>query len=219
VIREISSVATELSGALAFLDPVANRFTRLIALETVQADWIAVYTNWDTGWFQLGQSVSKELRTDVCVFRAIPDTLRRDSKGQLIGRPGAATFALFSKGNTVRSLTCLNDNGRWRFTQEGKPLAFERRAQYRAKNLRDRFTIAMLLEYMAALRLRPFEDDFFAVGTQRPARGMEVLPADPDSVRGIRFTPMRILRRQWALTNKLLDENFRTFSSRDVAEL
>ena len=51
---------------------------------------------------------------------------------------------------------------RWDFVNEGEPLPFEDTTTYTARRVPDRFTQPMLIDYTAALGLRPFDDDFYA---------------------------------------------------------
>ena len=51
---------------------------------------------------------------------------------------------------------------RWDFVNEGDPLPFEDTTTYTAHRVPDRFTQPMLIDYAAALGLRPFDDDFYA---------------------------------------------------------
>jgi hypothetical protein len=66
-----------------------------------------------------------------------------------------------------RSLCAMNDGGRWAFHSVGEPYPFEH--AYDQPRKRDRFTQAILLEYLAHFGVRPFDDDFFVVGGERPA--------------------------------------------------
>ena len=50
----------------------------------------------------------------------------------------------------------------WNFVDHGEPLPFEDAHHYTAKKVQDRFTQEMLIQYCAALGLRPFDADFYA---------------------------------------------------------
>ncbi len=56
--------------------------------------------------------------------------------------------------NDLRNVQVTSDHGgrKWTFHESGKPLDFERTDAYKAKRVRDRFTVAMLEEVHACLR-------------------------------------------------------------------
>lgn len=64
---------------------------------------------------------------------------------------------------------------RWAFDDVGQPLPFEDVARYRRRRTVDRFSAETLVEYCAALALRPFDEDFYA--TDR--RALVVEPTNP----------------------------------------
>jgi hypothetical protein len=68
-----------------------------------------------------------------------------------------------------RALAAANDGGRWSFTNSGPPFPFEEPTRYGARRVRDRFTAAMLAEYLeAGYDLRPFDDADYVVSPERP---------------------------------------------------
>lgn len=68
-----------------------------------------------------------------------------------------------------RAICAMNDGGRWIFEQSGAPYPFEQQAAYASKRKRDRFSRALLEEYVSHFGIRPFADDFFLVGETAPA--------------------------------------------------
>ncbi len=97
---------------------------------------------------------------------AVPNTIRRhEDKWQ--GRYGATVLEVYGPesiinfSNCVRAISALNDGGRWSFDTVGIPLPFEDLERYKARRVRDRFTPELLRDYLAALGLRPFEEDFY----------------------------------------------------------
>ena len=75
--------------------------------------------------------------------------------------------------NYVRSIAALNDGGRWTFEESGTPFPFEETGLYRARRIKDRFTLDMLKHHLAALGLRPFEEDFY-LPDDHPAQLIEL---------------------------------------------
>ncbi len=71
-------------------------------------------------------------------------------------------FAAFSTnvGGSLRSLL-LHEEGRWSFEQEGGPLPFEQLERYTARRVRDRLRPELIVEYLAALGIRVFDEDFY----------------------------------------------------------
>jgi hypothetical protein len=68
-----------------------------------------------------------------------------------------------------RALGVSNDGGRWTFINSGALYPFEDPARYSAGRVRDRFTGAMLAEYLAAgFGLRPFEDTDYFISPEQP---------------------------------------------------
>jgi hypothetical protein len=92
---------------------------------------------------------------------AVPHTLHGDT-----GRYGIVALEVYGPRNIgarnfLRTLYAANDGGRWAFGQSGEPFPFEKREQYQARRVRDRFTFDMLEEYLHHLGLSPFEEDFY----------------------------------------------------------
>jgi hypothetical protein len=81
------------------------------------------------------------------------------------GRParlGAVQFELFGPLQTefinyVRTVSAINDGGRWRFDANGTVQWFEDVSRYKARVVRSRFDAAMLRDYCRALGVDPFD--------------------------------------------------------------
>jgi hypothetical protein len=82
-------------------------------------------------------------------FRALPPSPRA---GEIVAVAGRLS----------RSIVAMNDGGRWYFHLKGTPLPFEQPEHYRARRVKDRFTIPMLRDYLAAMDIRAFDADFYA---------------------------------------------------------
>jgi hypothetical protein len=68
--------------------------------------------------------------------------------------------------NIVRSISAVQDSGRWEWKQSGSVQPFEEVDCYEQRRVRDRFTPQMLERYAAALEIRPFDDSFYAAAGQ-----------------------------------------------------
>jgi hypothetical protein len=95
---------------------------------------------------------------------SIPDTA--GTKDERPGRYGAVQFELYGPDmteflNYIRTVSAVNDGGRWRFDASGEVQVFENLDAYRRRRKRDRFTSDMLAEYLASLGLRAFDEEFY----------------------------------------------------------
>lgn len=96
---------------------------------------------------------------------AIPHTLRHTPAGGR-GRYGSAQLGLYGPGgappdNAIRVIYAVNDGGPWEFGQFGEPLPFEETERYRARRIKDRFTLEMLRDYLQELGIRAFQEDYY----------------------------------------------------------
>ncbi len=103
---------------------------------------------------------------------AIPRTIRGENKE--FGRWGSMGLTLFTPDATElfrvkRSVGLVNEDDRWKFHSVGEPLPFERLDVYAAKRVKARFTEELFHEYLAALKLFPFDEDFYMPADKGPA--------------------------------------------------
>lgn len=64
--------------------------------------------------------------------------------------------------NYERTISVVNDGGRWRFDQSGNPLPFEDVEAYGKRRIKDRFTHSMLAQYLAAVvGVPPFDPSVY----------------------------------------------------------
>jgi hypothetical protein len=161
---------------------IATRLDKAVAfLETARKGWSAVYLN-DTmsgGMRGLGTYLTDSLETESVYFLCQANTLQSKAR-KVIGKFGAVKLVLYSRGDKRRVIEVINDGGRWTFGSDGEPLPFEDTRRYKLHNTPERFTPAMLIAYLARLKLRPFDDAFFKVDKQHPAAGLELVVRDPE---------------------------------------
>lgn len=60
-------------------------------------------------------------------------------------------------GSSIRSISAVNDGGKWGFDQSGTPFEFEITSKYESKKIRDRFSQDMLFSYLDNLSCNAFE--------------------------------------------------------------
>jgi hypothetical protein len=91
---------------------------------------------------------------------------------------GARQFELYGSSRTeflnyVRTISVTQDGARWRFDAAGEVQPFEDESAYKQRRIADRLTAEMLVQYAAALGLRPFDESFYgpeAVLVTNPAQ-------------------------------------------------
>lgn len=63
----------------------------------------------------------------------------------------ATILEYYANGTELRHVFVVNDGGKWKFGESGEPFSFENTEVYKGKSIKDRFTNAMLLEYLEKL--------------------------------------------------------------------
>jgi hypothetical protein len=191
-IQDPAPVASTLLSAISYIgEGVDGQFpTRLVLIET-RSSHTAIWNNaWRSrGWFEMAFPLTNRLRVDDVFYLSEQKTIVK-SEGALRGQWGAIQLIRIAAGSIVRSISLVNDGGRWVFTTQGDPAPFEDTPQYGARVKTERFTHAMLSRYLAAMNMFPFDDDYFIVGERHPAVGIEI--AVPDSIREAQFPPITL---------------------------
>lgn len=142
---------------------------RILVVGTAARGWSAVLANRIRGLTLVGK-VRNAVRMGG--MRGFYTVFRRTS-----GRPRMS--GTWSRQERVTSLWCgqtltrkggygkryvaaqRESGSRWVFQQFGEPLDFEDTDAYLSRRIRDRLTPTMLVDYCAALGLRPFDDAFY----------------------------------------------------------
>jgi hypothetical protein len=170
------SVGFALKSALEYLSTaVDGKFpTRFLLLQTRGPHTLVFNNAWRShGWLELAYPLTKKLQTDDTYFLLQPNTIRT-TDGQTRGQYGALQLIRIASGRLLRSLSLVNDGGRWVFTASGDAAVFEKPEVHQAAKVRDRFTEALLQEYLNAMGLFPFQDDFYLVNREHPAIGISM---------------------------------------------
>ena len=165
-----TATATALAGTLErvlpSLEPLTNAGPRELLVATANPEWTAVFDCGVNGGDQIS-SVGYLSRTVHCqglVVCAVGYTpyLGPDRPGRYYG----LQFQMFGPRQThflnyVRGVSLVQDGDRWHFDVSGEVQDFERVDAYSARAVRERFTEQMMIDYCAALGLRPFDEDFY----------------------------------------------------------
>jgi hypothetical protein len=159
----VRPVSGPLEQAFSALLPLTDAERRRHLFMPTRSAWTAYV---DNGWRGTDAMSAMSYMAETLGCRglrvvAVPNTYRNGD-----GRYGAVMLSMYGPHQTawlnyVRVVSASNDGGRWVFDQFGEPFPFEKREQYQARRVRDRFTFDMLKEYLRHLGLSPFEEDFY----------------------------------------------------------
>lgn len=165
-----SSRVERLAGGLVDnvlrLEPLTGGVVpRELVVATANPEWTAVVDCAVLGGDQISRTgyLARRLQIQGVGVVSIPD------RPAAVGRPpryGARQFQIFAPIETeflnhVREVSLVRDGTRWRFDAVGTVQDFEDVSAYQRRRVSERFTGQMLVDYSAALGLRPFDDDFF----------------------------------------------------------
>lgn len=163
-------VVGDLPARITNLLPLTSVERRRFLFTPTESKWTAYL---DSGWQGADISAVSYLsrRMGCRAVRAVsvPHTIRKTPTGER-GRYGGTILELYSAEtsgssplNIQRSISAVNDGGRWRFDANGEPLDFERPESYKARQIRDRFTPEMLDEYLRHFGIQFFFPGFYNV--------------------------------------------------------
>jgi hypothetical protein len=161
---EISRVEAGVPNCLSALEPLTGGVRpRELLIPTTDAGWTALFDCGVAGGDQVTTLgfLAERLGAQAVVVTSVPDSP---------GRYGARQLELFAPIptdflNYVRTISVVREDSGWRFDADGTVQDFEDVGAYRRRRVVDRFTDDMLVEYAAALGLRPYDPAFYG----RPA--------------------------------------------------
>ena len=147
-----------LPALLDSLLPLTGPLLRRLWVQTT-GSWTAYFDNYVGGSDTFGpiSYLSEKLECRGLAINCRVGTSRR----------GAATgFTLYGPEptdwlNVIRSVSAVEDMGRWKWTETGRLQGFEQPERYRERRVRDRLTPEMLAAYTANSGLLPFDDSFY----------------------------------------------------------
>jgi hypothetical protein len=161
----VTPVRGDLRTQFAALAPLTSAVQPRELVLSTRSEWTAIF---DCGLDGGDPSSSvghlcETLGTYGLVVCSIPDTTNGEENP---GRYGALQFEMFGPSatdflNSVRSLSLVNDEGKWRFDAAGTVQDFEDVAAYQSKRIRNRFTLEMLQNYASELGVEPFDPSFY----------------------------------------------------------
>lgn len=111
----------------------------------------------------------------------LPDRSRHATTQFQLGGPDGEPPLRF-----MRTIAAHAEDGRWSWHSTGSPLPFERQGAYHARRIRDRFTRALLVEYLAALGIAVDDPGRFGSGVLVHQRVS--WPTRPESIAHVRRT-------------------------------
>jgi hypothetical protein len=159
-------LSVDLAAGLERLLPLTLGEESRILLMVTDSPWVAYFEN-TSGGADPASVMSVLAMTCGCRtlrVAAIPDTIRSETgRG---GRHGGSMLEIYGPQvvefqNVVRLISAINDGSRWRFDLEGEEQPFERPEHYTRRTIRRRFPFELLAEYLDALGVRAFDEDFY----------------------------------------------------------
>ena len=96
---------------------------------------------------------------------------KKEGRDLYVGHWGGHALYIFDQGKPFepdRVISCIKENGGWKFDQFGKPLPFEDTRRYTLPRKQDRFDAQLLRDYLKAMGLYPYEAAFFRVSEIDP---------------------------------------------------
>lgn len=145
---------------LTALLPLSAPLTRYLWVKT-SSKWTAYFDNFYNGGDPYGpiSVLTERLQCQGVIIAYSP---------QLPQTYGAARFDLYTSAptsnphNILRSVAAINDGGRWSWTMHGAPQVFEYTAQYNARQIRNRLSWSLLVQYGQALGIDLYAESFYA---------------------------------------------------------
>lgn len=177
----------EMAEALNMLLPLTSIERRRMLFIQLANEWTAFF---DNGWrgtdvFSQVSYLCSKIGCRGVRVGFVPD-LPEDQGGQKKVRYGATIFEMYASNTTdfmniERSISSLNDGGKWTFSAAGAEQPFEDVGSYELKSKKDRFTPEMLERYVNALGIDAFNPScyqssggFFLINKSGPsAHNME----------------------------------------------
>lgn len=191
---------TELAQGLKSLYPLTKPPTRYLVVSTEAAGWTAVFNNnsYDENQeFMAG--LNRIVGGRVVYYFSVEHTLKKVRSNRYVGQWGGYALYIFDTGRPMepdRVISCIKENGGWKFDQCGEPLPFEDINRYRLPIKRDRFDGQLLRDYLKAMGFCPYDVSFFRVSDTHPAILVERMDSghekDP-----IRYMSESQMEEQW----------------------
>ena len=147
------TIVSNLKKTLLHLCPLTTAERRRYLFVPTQSKWVAFFDNGHTGTDRtIPEVLSKNLNAECVYFSYDPNTEE-------------TLFDYFKKvdNNEIdlsRSIATINDGG-WKFHQYGTPLLFEKQENYKIRQIKSRFNLNLLSEYLKNLGINAFEENYY----------------------------------------------------------
>jgi hypothetical protein len=168
VVLNMRHIEGHLGSTLMALLPLTSVEARRFLFVPTTGSWVAFFDNGYRGTDAIGPMayLARTLGCRALRVVIVPHHQPKREKGHWRGRYGATILDLFgpdvkNHSNTIRSITVMNDGGKWEFDEIGDRLPFEEAEAYKAKRIRDRFPVELLARYLRHLGLDPFDEQFY----------------------------------------------------------
>jgi hypothetical protein len=153
-----SPVSGPLPSLLDSLLPLSGPLLRYLWVQTT-GPWTAYFDNFILGSDTFGP-VSYLAQQLGC--RGVAIGCRRGTAK----RGASVSFSLYGPEttdwlNVIRSVSVVQDDGRWDWSASGTPQPFEDVAAYKCRRVRDRLTPDMLTGYCGALGIRSSDESYY----------------------------------------------------------
>lgn len=169
------TISGSLESILKSLMPLTDlEALRYLFIPTADPRWTAFFDNdWRGTNADTVGMIAQHLQSRGLRVVAVPNTIQGHTKGSK-GRYGAIILTVYGPTdnpvhNGIRSISVVNDGGRWSFDQYGEPFPFEQTSKYSERYKKNRFTFEMLKDYLKEMSLFPFDEDFYIPSSNNEA--------------------------------------------------
>jgi hypothetical protein len=148
-------LTADIVGALEFLAQLAWPANRqvLFPIDNAHCGLINNSRNGSDSWDDAA-FLARHLSTRVARVVAAPSRIWTNQSDVEVLQYEACIFTLYdSNGETIRTVECIDDGGKWTFGMSGMAHSIEASFPYSAKRKRDRFTRAQLRQLVTAFGL------------------------------------------------------------------
>lgn len=149
---QISTIKGSLSEALKKLVPLTTGERRRYLFIPTQNQWVAYFDNGHTGTDRTAPTVLGQKSNSKNIYFSFDNNTEE------------TTFELYDKLQNeiklIRSIAVLKES-KWEFDQYGSPLPFEKTENYSTRQIKKRFNIDLLTEYMKSLEIDAFNQNYY----------------------------------------------------------
>ncbi len=147
-----SSVNESLENVLLSLCPLTTAERRRYLFIPTLQDWVAFLDNGHTGTDRtIPEVLGGKLNFETVYFSH--DPFSQETLFDYFGKSINGT-------KFTRSIATINEGG-WRFFQYGEPLFFEKVENYKSRQIKKRFDLSLLAEYLLFLGIDAFNEEFY----------------------------------------------------------